>query len=593
MIAGATAPAISNVFVNNGAETCAFQISGSYTTATVMVEGLVNIESNAWDSIAIFDLSNFELEDEGADGNGIYQIPVEGILRVRVNVTAVSGGDITVTANFVGTTLIEGPYDTPSHTLPITAYDIAVASGKYTGTLEEFEADMGHSAENAAKAEEAEGRVYARNAVSSEWYRGGLSISTGKVINNDNRGRNKDFISGEDLFRYGKAVFVGADDYDYNILVYNIPDINPEGAFAGAISQEWLSGVTELTEDNSEGSLRSKDKYYRVSLRKKDNSDFVLNPDNTIQVDENCVVYNSGKREKPAYVVAQSGFYRYLTRFVVPVNLAPYGETKNVVNVKCILQLPKSYSANGEPTPLIMIGHGGTGSVSDTAWCNNNSNFRTMVDAFCGAGYAVFDVNNTLNVTDGTAVADEGCLTLMESYIAAWRYIRNHYNVTDKLYLLSNSMGTFAAMNMLKWYGSEIVTAVLSAPRISIGEIYGRAGDDDKAHIASVFSWGSVPQSYSEVESLMHGWDNYLDVHGATGDERVERSFPPVRVMVGAADSNQLTEVRTYFTALNRSGNVVQYSETEEANHSQMCYLTPEGLLDDAIEWMGRFSGLN
>lgn len=151
MIEGATAPAISNVFVNNACAVCTLQITGTFTTATVLVEGIINVASNQWVTLAAFNLSDLSLEKDGADKAGIYQVGIEGILRVRMNVTEVSGGDITIAAQFGNATINQFSKTEASNLVPITAYDLAVAGG-YTGTLEQFETDMGNSASNATAA---------------------------------------------------------------------------------------------------------------------------------------------------------------------------------------------------------------------------------------------------------------------------------------------------------------------------------------------------------------------------------------------------------------------------------------------------------
>ena len=102
MIDGATAPAISNVFVNNACAVCTLQITGTYSAAVVKVQGMIDTGSAEWSDLAVFNLSNLDLTQD-SKGNGIYDTAIEGILRVRVNVTSVTGGSISVLANFVGT----------------------------------------------------------------------------------------------------------------------------------------------------------------------------------------------------------------------------------------------------------------------------------------------------------------------------------------------------------------------------------------------------------------------------------------------------------------------------------------------------------
>lgn len=151
MIDGATSAAISNVFVNNNCAAVTLQITGSFTTATVQVEGLVNLNSNSWVSLGAIELGEFEPDSDGLSEKSLYQVGIEGIPRVRIHVTAVSGGDITVVCQF-GAAVIDPSADvTPANLTPITAYDMAVAGG-YTGTKAQFETDMGNSGTNATNA---------------------------------------------------------------------------------------------------------------------------------------------------------------------------------------------------------------------------------------------------------------------------------------------------------------------------------------------------------------------------------------------------------------------------------------------------------
>lgn len=151
MISGATSPAVSNVYVNNKSEYLTLQVTGTFSSATVLVEGLVDVDTAAWTTLAVFNLTDLSLLDgSGVGDKGIYRVKISGILRVRINLTAVSGGNITVAANFVGDTVSAADASAPSANLePITAYDMAVEGG-YTGTKEQFETDIGRSAENAA-----------------------------------------------------------------------------------------------------------------------------------------------------------------------------------------------------------------------------------------------------------------------------------------------------------------------------------------------------------------------------------------------------------------------------------------------------------
>ena len=184
MISGASTPTVSNTFVNNNSEICTLQISGTFTSATVKVEGIVDINSGRWVSLATFDLTDLDLKTNGMSDKSLYRVSIVGILRIRVSVTAVSGGNITVMANFVGTSF-SGEELPPSSEVPFTAYDLAVLGG-YTGTQGDYEAalanviNVGPLAEqaatsasdaqtsaNTAAASASSARTYANNAASS------------------------------------------------------------------------------------------------------------------------------------------------------------------------------------------------------------------------------------------------------------------------------------------------------------------------------------------------------------------------------------------------------------------------------------------
>lgn len=135
MIEAATAETISNVFVNNNCAAVTLQITGSYTSATVLVEGLVNLNSNAWVSLGAIELGDFELNSDGLSEKSLYQIGIEGIPRVRIHVTAVSGGDITVVCQF-GNAVIDpaSPQNVAELKAEISLYDSNLAPEYTPGT---------------------------------------------------------------------------------------------------------------------------------------------------------------------------------------------------------------------------------------------------------------------------------------------------------------------------------------------------------------------------------------------------------------------------------------------------------------------------
>lgn len=296
------------------------------------------------------------------------------------------------------------------------------------------------------------------------------------------------------------------------------------------------------------------------------------------------------------YYKEDSGKMPYLaeTRFNVSVNLGWYdiestlsdnAEETDPTDIRCILKLPREYSPIGKPTPLIMICHGYNGYISTTRWNENGEDFLAMINSFLNAGYAVFGVNNTRNDSNGWA--DWGCLPLMSAFIKAWDYIKLNYNVCDELFVYSYSMGTTVALNLMKWYGSQIKTCVQSAPRPLCQLRYETypTGDSRIAQFQASFGltdgvWDSERLSgFNHIENAISiGDDLYILEH-----------FPPVKVIVGQADTDFLTDTRNYYAALKKGGNMVNYREVAGLNHYGAGYLTAAGLRSEVISWFDRF----
>lgn len=278
----------------------------------------------------------------------------------------------------------------------------------------------------------------------------------------------------------------------------------------------------------------------------------------------------------------------------------------------CILTLPESYTPNGAKTPLIMYCHGASCGITANSWYGNGTgegtagNFMSMVRAFTAQGYAIFDVNNTRQVSSG--FNDWGCLPLMSAYIKAWEYVKEKYNVSDKLYLLSASMGTPVALNMMKWYKGNILTALILAPR-PLGakgrwdNTYGEITDARKKEF--LVAWGFEPDTIlddetyvvpskesvftAEIDAKLRGFYHYENMVTIGGTDYIFEKFPPTKVMVGTNDTGFLTEVREYFSALQNFGNYINYREVAGQSHGAMCTLVNGDLISEGLAWFERF----
>lgn len=275
----------------------------------------------------------------------------------------------------------------------------------------------------------------------------------------------------------------------------------------------------------------------------------------------------------------------------------------------CILTLPESYTASGKKTPLIMYCHGASCGITATKWYGNSTgegdgaDFLAMIRRFTAKGYAVFDVDNTRHVSSG--FNDWGSLPLMSAYIKAWKYIKENYNVSDKLFILSASMGTPAALNMMKWHKSDILASLILAPR-PFGAKGRWDGEVTDTRIKEfLVAWGFEPDSIlddetfvvptkesvftADIDAKLRGFYHYENITTIGGTDYVFEKYPPMKVMVGLSDTDFLSEVRRFFSALSNFDNYVNYRELASQTHGQMCTLKNGDLRDEALAWFDRF----
>ena len=271
-------------------------------------------------------------------------------------------------------------------------------------------------------------------------------------------------------------------------------------------------------------------------------------------------------------------------------------ESTNDLSVLAVLTLPNTYTPNGKPTPIIMMCHGYNGYVTEQYWNGNGSDFLALLNAFKDAGFAVFDVDNTRGDTSG--FGDWGSLPIMSAYIKAWEYIKKNYNVENRLYLYSYSMGTTVALNMLKWYGNEIVTSLQTACRPICQIRYEALEDTDTRKKEIAIAFGLCSEEDTEAENWtapawdtdrLRGFNQYEERLTVGETDIINMKTPPVKVMIGANDTDFQTEAIAYYTALANNGNFVNMRIVSGMNHGAIGYLTNANLREEAVRWFNRF----
>lgn len=484
--------------------------------------------------------------------------------------------------------------------IPIQGSAHAVSSG---GVYSEIETVYSEIDKTNARIIDEIGRTYANP------YEPTFSVNTGGITpvganydNHPERARTS-YV----FIEPGKTYFIHLNTTSY---VFYRPWLYSTNAYASATRM-----VELIDNQNLIFTATESENYFRVGFKNSVDDTQEITEENRTTIHDALKFYTADKDTNKAIRTGE------FIRFTVKVNntWSHTTETDTADHESgeehdhlCILTLPESYTPNGAKTPLIMYCHGASCGITANSWYGNGTgegtagNFMSMVRAFTAQGYAIFDVNNTRQVSSG--FNDWGCLPLMSAYIKAWEYVKEKYNVSDKLYLLSASMGTPVALNMMKWYKGNILTALILAPR-PLGakgrwdNTYGEITDARKKEF--LVAWGFEPDTIlddetyvvpskesvftAEIDAKLRGFYHYENMVTIDGTNYIFEKFPPTKVMVGTSDTGFLTETREYFSALQNFGNYINYREVAGKSHGAMCTLVGGNLLDEGVAWFERF----
>ena len=167
----------------------------------------------------------------------------------------------------------------------------------------------------------------------------------------------------------------------------------------------------------------------------------------------------------------------------------------------CLL-LPDSYSDEGAPTRLVISCHGAGGTVTtDDAQVMG----QTLTRYLLANGYAVMDVNGLPEAYAAERGIDLrnniGSPIAVQSYVKAYRYCIEHFNLKREVFVHGASMGGISSTNLVL-SGSIPVIAhsafcpVLDAyheiflhpwsgglPKVALGKIYGLDTDENGDYI--------------------------------------------------------------------------------------------------------------
>lgn len=91
----ATSTGVSKTMINTKGGILTIQATGTANAFEFTVSGCVNLESNLFEPIKGINISDFSLA-ETVKENGIYEYDISGIRQLRVNISSIDGGTLTV-----------------------------------------------------------------------------------------------------------------------------------------------------------------------------------------------------------------------------------------------------------------------------------------------------------------------------------------------------------------------------------------------------------------------------------------------------------------------------------------------------------------
>lgn len=103
LISEVTSATTSKDLINQKSDVCVLTITGSFTAAEVVIEGKQDLASSTYFPLGGVNTKDFSLAAGTYTSAGIYEIDIIGVTALRARVVSVTGGNVSVTAQFVST----------------------------------------------------------------------------------------------------------------------------------------------------------------------------------------------------------------------------------------------------------------------------------------------------------------------------------------------------------------------------------------------------------------------------------------------------------------------------------------------------------
>lgn len=231
------------------------------------------------------------------------------------------------------------------------------------------------------------------------------------------------------------------------------------------------------------------------------------------------------------------------------------------------LMLPNNYNPIGDPTKLIICGHGLSSTIDANSWGAKNVSSK-----FVEQGYAVMDVN--------CVTSQDWCNpALIKKYIRAINDIVSKYNVTPT-FVYGFSMGSLIGLT-LSTIIPGIKANVISGIRLDFLARYNEATQEEQAIINTNLGF-TDGFDYNKIS----GWCKTAFAYLTSDNELANPvSLPPTLFLWGTSDTLTQSESLAKIAEIKRGGTICDVISYESANHGAMCSLSAGTSFNDAVNW--------
>lgn len=230
-----------------------------------------------------------------------------------------------------------------------------------------------------------------------------------------------------------------------------------------------------------------------------------------------------------------------------------------------VLLLPDNYSPNANPVPIIMYCHGFSHGVWYDTWGSTDT-FLLQKKKWASMGFAVFDCNGARNNNRKVNFTGAGSIQFVTAYRKCFEYIKQHYNVEDRICVVAGSAGGITGINFCYMYSDLVKKCVLLSAWTDLKKCSWEQGVRDTFVEYLGFS---NTTDYEEEKTI--GYDPAKRIINISGAEMC--NYPvAVKAWIGSSEvgSALYEPFFRFINALRNAGNTAYIREVEGLTHEEV-----------------------